>query len=267
MAQEDYYKTLNISKEATAKQIKVAFRELAFKYHPDRNEGNPKAAEEMKRINEAYAVLSNTEKRREYDSIRQQFGDSAHNRFRTNYSDQEIFRGSDINHIFEEMAKAFGVRGGDEIFKEFYGPEYQKFEFKRSGFFMKGLIFSGVLGKGKKQPDLFTAFKNINRFANLLSGKIGGNGKAINGSDMVDTIHLNPEEAKNGGPFPYLFKKKRKKLIVNIPAGIREGQRIRLSGMGEDGKNGGRSGDLHLRVKIEGSLVQKAFRLVGRLFK
>ncbi len=267
MAQEDYYKTLHIPKEADAKQIKEAFRKLAFKYHPDRNEGNPKAADEMKRINEAYAVLSNSEKRREYDSIRQQFGDSAHNRFRTNYSDQDIFRGSDINHIFEEMAKAFGVRGGDEIFKEFYGPEYQKFEFKRPGLFMKGFIFTGVWGKGKKQPDLFTAFRNINRFANLLADKIGGNSKPINGSDMDDTIHLSPEEAKSGGPFPYLFKKKKKKLVVKIPAGISEGQRIRLTGMGEEGKGGGRSGDLYLKVKIGRSLVQKTFRLVGQLFQ
>ena len=121
MTQKDYYQILSVNKNAASKEIKEAYRKLAFKYHPDRNKENGEAAEKMKIVNEAYAVLSSPEKRREYDALRQQFGSDAYSRFRNNYSQQDIFSGSDINHIFEEMAKAFGLRGSNEIFKEFYG--------------------------------------------------------------------------------------------------------------------------------------------------
>ena len=121
MSQRDYYQILGAEKNADSKRIKEAYREQAFRYHPDRNKENPEAAEKMKHVNEAYAVLSDPTKRRKYDTLRQQFGSSAYNQFRNNYSQQDIFSGSDINHIFEEMSKAFGFRGFDDIFKEFYG--------------------------------------------------------------------------------------------------------------------------------------------------
>ena len=140
MTQRDYYQTLGVDKNATTKQIKEAYRNLAFKYHPDRHKEDPEAAEKMKIVNEAYAVLSSPEKRREYDSMRQRFGSSAYSRFRNDYSEQDIFSGSDINHVFEEMAKAFGFRSFDDIFTEFYGKEYRRFEFKKPGFLPEGLF-------------------------------------------------------------------------------------------------------------------------------
>ncbi len=74
MAQQDYYQILGVDQLAEAKKIKEAYRELAFKYHPDRNEKNPDSAEMMKSVNEAYAVLSNVQKRRDYDTMRNRFG-------------------------------------------------------------------------------------------------------------------------------------------------------------------------------------------------
>ena len=127
----NYYQQLKVKPDATAHQIKEAYRRLAFEYHPDRNTDDPQAAEKMKAINEAYAVLSNPAKKSEYDSLRSRFGSSAYAQFRKNYSEQDIFSGSDVNHIFEEMAKAFGLRGSNEIFREFYGRGFQQFEFKR----------------------------------------------------------------------------------------------------------------------------------------
>jgi curved DNA-binding protein len=130
MDQKDYYKILGVSREATPKQIKEAYRNLAFQYHPDRNGGSAEAVERMKQINEAYAVLSDPAKRRQYDGFRQTYGDSAYNRFRDGYSEEDIFRGSDINQIFEELSRAFGFRGFEDVFKEAYGSGYRTFEFR-----------------------------------------------------------------------------------------------------------------------------------------
>ena len=83
MAQDDYYNVLEVDKQATEKQIKEAFRKLALKFRPDRNKDNPGAMEQMKKVNEAYAVLSNPAKRREYDTLKSQYGSSAYTRFET----------------------------------------------------------------------------------------------------------------------------------------------------------------------------------------
>jgi hypothetical protein len=84
-----------------------------------------------------------------------------------------------------------------------------------------------------------------------------------NGTDIRDVIHLTPEQARQGGPFAYFFRKKSKKLVVKIPPGVREGQRIRLAGMGEGGKGGGTSGDLYLEVKIKQPLFEKIKGMVS----
>ena len=88
-----------------------------------------------------------------------------------------------------------------------------------------------------------------------------------NGSDIYDVIRLTPVEAKEGGRCPYRFRKKPTKLLVNIPPGVREGQFIRLVGMGEDGKGGGKPGNLYLRVKIRRPLKQKLKALFSGLSK
>ena len=92
----DYYQVLGVPPDSESGKIKQAYRDLAFKYHPDRNTENPAAAEKMKQVNEAYAVLSDTRKRREYDALRQQYGSSARNQFRQQHSEKDIFSGSDI---------------------------------------------------------------------------------------------------------------------------------------------------------------------------
>ena len=122
MNQGDYYQILEVDRNVTPQTIKEAYRRLAFQYHPDRNRGNPSAVEKMKEINEAYAVLFDPRKRRDYDTLREQYGPYGYDRFKQSYSEQDIFRGSDINQIFEEMARAFGFRSFDEIFKESYSP-------------------------------------------------------------------------------------------------------------------------------------------------
>ena len=114
MSAKDYYRILGIEPTASVKEIKNAYRELAFKYHPDRNQDNPDAVNQMKAVNEAYAVLSDATKRREYDTIRTQFGSAAHDRFRRNYSEEDIFAGTDIFRVFEELTRLHGFRHYDD---------------------------------------------------------------------------------------------------------------------------------------------------------
>jgi len=257
----DYYQILGVDQNADPKTIKDAYRTLAFKYHPDRNPGQ---ADLMKRINEAYAVLSNPKKKQEYDAMRHQFGSSAYGRFRQSYSDEDIFRGSDLNAIFEEMAKAFGFRGGDEIFREFYGPMYRSFEFRRPGMFGRGFVFTGGGrgggGGGRKtseSPDSFPLFGNLGRVPRFVLKKLLGNALPEIGKDLHDTIKLSPEQARSGDSINYTVRRLSKELVVKIPPGIRDGQRIRLSGMGEPGKGGAPSGDLYLKVQLKKSLMDR----------
>jgi len=268
MTQKDYYQILSVDKNATPKEIKEAYRKLAFTYHPDRNKENPGSAEKMKVVNEAYAVLSSPEKRREYDALRQQFGSDAYSRFRNNYSQQDIFSGSDINHVFEEMAKAFGFRSFDDIFTEFYGKEYRRFEFKRPGMFARGFIFTGPLRRGKYDQSQFSSLAGkMGKLSRYLIEKVSGVELPENGADINDVIRLSPIQAQEGGPYAYFLKKRSKKLVVKIPPGVRDGQKIRLSGMGEDGKGGGTPGNLYLKVQIKKSLIQRIKKTISDLSK
>ncbi|MFA7536878.1 MAG: DnaJ C-terminal domain-containing protein [Desulfuromonadales bacterium] len=106
---KDYYGTLGVQKDASADEIKKAYRKLALKHHPDKNPGDKKAEEKFKEITEAYAVLSDPEKRKQYD----QFGDSG---FHQRYSQEDIYRDFDVGDIFRE----FGF-GTDDIFSHLFG--------------------------------------------------------------------------------------------------------------------------------------------------
>jgi len=265
MRQQDYYEILGVRENAGAKQIKDAYRKLAFEYHPDRNKGNPQASERMKAVNEAYAVLSDPSKRRQYNALRQHYGDSAHGQFRQQYSEQDIFRGSDINEIFEQMAKAFGFRSHQDIFREFYGPAYRHFEFRRPGFFATGFFFFGPLKWRKHSHRQFPQHGHLGKLSRFFLEKISGVQLPEDGSDIHDVIYLNPEQAQDGGPYAYVLQEKSKKLVVKIPPRVRDGQLIRLAGMGKDGKGGANPGDLYLKVRIKKPLLQRVKKFVSDL--
>jgi len=267
MEQKDYYQILGVPQNADSQEIKEAFRQLAFKFHPDRNKENPAAADKMKTVNEAYAVLSDPAKRREYDSLQQKFGASAYSHFRKTYSDQDIFNGSDIQHVFEEVAKTFGFRGFNEIFKEYYGQGYQRFEYKKPGIFAKGFVFGGHRGTGNQNQAPRLLRGNWGKISRHLFKKLSGLELPEDGKDILDTIRLSPEQALRGGPYAYFHRQKSKKLVVKIPPGIHAGQRIRLVGMGQEGKGGGSSGDLHLKVQIRKHRLDSIKNNITKLFK
>lgn len=269
MSQKDYYKILGVDADASQQQIKDVYRRMALKYHPDRNRDNPAVAETMKEINEAYAVLSDPKKRSEYDYLRQQYGDFAYDQFRQGYSEQDIFRGSDINQIFEELARAFGLSGFDAIFREFYGTEYRSFEFHRPGFFGKGFVYFSPLGRRPSQAQGHGSGEGQLGLPSIpLSGILGKAAKYLlkriwavewpeRGKDLHDVITIDPMQARMGAEVRYFNKGRSKDLLVKIPPGTGDGQRIRLRGMGADGKGGEESGDLYLRVRVKETLIQK----------
>ncbi len=266
MNQKDYYEILGVEKGASAEKIKEAYRKLAFQYHPDRNRENPSAVEKMKQVNEAYAVLSDSKKRKDYDTFHEQYGSYGYDRFKQNYSEHDIFRGSDINQIFEEMARSFGFRGFEEVFRESYGQGYRSFEFRRPGIFGRGFIFFGPGPRRRERHEIPVSPEILpgvpGKFIRYLLKKMLGTKEPLRGKDLEDTLYLKPRQAFEGTKGKYVHRKRSKELIVTIPPGMRDGQKIRLKGMGEPGKDGGEPGDLYLKVKIKKPLLEKVRELL-----
>jgi len=260
--QKDYYVVLGVPKDADKQLIKDAYRKMAFQYHPDRNKGDAASAEKMKEINEAYAVLSDDSKRARYDTFHQQYGPGAYDHFRHDYSEQDIFRGSDIGQIFEEMAKTFGFRGFEDVFREAYGHTYQTREFRGPNIFGRVIVFGphkktdglgahednkpSVLGKALGKVAQYAVKKIISRISGV--------------QDVVyDTIAIDENEALHGAKIVYLDQKRSRQLNITIPPGVREGQVIRLKGI-DDSKDP--RGDLYLKVEIRKSLFNKVKELL-----
>jgi curved DNA-binding protein len=196
---KDYYAALGLEKTASADQIKKAYRKLAMKFHPDKNPDDKKAEERFKEITEAYAVLSDAEKKQQYD----QYGDAA---FHQRFSQEDILRNADLGDIFRE----FGF-GGDDIFSQIFG--------NRGG-------HQGCGGHQRPRPRKGQDY--------LMQITIPFRQAVLGGERRVDLD-------RNG---------QNEQLQVRIPAGIEPGQKLRISGKGGDGQNGGPSGDLMLEVNI-----------------
>jgi DnaJ-class molecular chaperone len=265
---KNYYDILGVPVDASDEDIRKAFRKLAFKYHPDKNIGQEKAAEEkFKDINEAYGVLSDAVKRRHYDDIRNNpftgMGSSSNQGFQ--YSQEDIFRETFSNReTMEELGRMF-AQGGLR-----FDPEF----LNRIFFNANNVTFRAFYADSKNhvyenytQPfDAQTKVINsdykpnfIERFLSKVATKIGGyaikkifgikieQGPVLN---LKQDLKLTEQETKDGGEKQVIYRmdKITKKLMVKIPAGIKEGTSIRLKGMGR--KNGEKQGDLLLRVVI-----------------
>jgi DnaJ-class molecular chaperone len=273
MDSKDYYKTLDVSEGATPAEIKKAYRNLAFRYHPDKNPGNQ---ELMKEINEAYAVLSSPEKRREYDLMRQSFGAFARDRFRQTHTDQDIFRNSDINQIFEELSRIFGFSKPEDIFSRdaFYGHNYREFKFRGPGVSGGGFFFFGPLGNayrsgagpaGKGALSSRLMLKGLGIFQKMAAKRLGIV-LPEKGRDFNASLTVTPDEAAAGGKVKYTVYQggKPREILITVPSGIREGQKIKLRGLGEEGKNGGEAGDLFLKVRISRPFFERVKEILRR---
>jgi DnaJ-class molecular chaperone len=250
---KDYYSILGVSEKASREEIRRAFRKLAMKYHPDKNIGNEQWAEEkFKEINEAYAVLGDEAKRREYDMMKQagfagygpQYTGSGY------YSQEQVFADAFNNpYLFQELARMFQEAGlrFDEGFVNnmFFGG--RGFVFTFSGQPSERDRYKSAAKY--KPPLLLRLVDKIMRF--VLKRILGVQELSwqSKGEDLYRQIYLTPEEAASGVDKKIKYKRgrERKKLIIKVPPRVTQSTKIRLRGMGMTGKP---PGDLFVIVKI-----------------
>jgi curved DNA-binding protein len=225
---KDYYETLKVKKDAPQEEIQKAYRKLARKYHPDVNK-SPDAERKFKEIGEAYEVLKDPDKRQKYD----QYGAAWKQAQQTGGGVPPGWQGFDFGD--------FGGRGGGAG-----GPGGFEFRFDDLGGAGGGEGFSSFF-------EMLFGSAGARARANPFGG--AGAGPSLRqGADAEATISLNLEEAIRGGPHQFGFVHpstgERQNVSVKIPPGVRSGQRIRLSGRGLKGADGGEPGDLYLRVEV-----------------
>ena len=270
---KDYYRILGVSDNAGQEVIKKAFRKLAFKHHPDTNPGNEKQAEErFKEINEAYGVLGDESKRRQYDFSRK-VGvgyDGEYKGFQ--YSQQDIFRDTFANQAtFDELSRMFSQAGlrfdQDFLNQVFFGDSGIIFQFftSPSGTSTRAYKFGGGATHQQHYPDTkISTYKPrlLERLLSRITAKIGSyvlrklfgaQNQTLTKAklDLYTELEISSTEAASGGerPVPYKRGNKTKKLIVKIPAETKPGTKIRLTGMGITDND--KSGDLYLHIKIK----------------
>ena len=259
MNKRDYYEVLGVSKTATDAEIKSAFRKLAKKYHPDVSK-EENAAEKFKEAQEAYAVLSDPDKRKKYD----QFGHSA---FQNNGSGAGGFQGfdgfdfGDMGDIFDDILGGFGFSSNSR--RSANGP--------RKGndvLYRMTISFDEAVHGCEKDIDLDTVDNCPNCHGEggfnsktcpecRGSGTITSEQRTMFGSFLSKTTC--PECHGTGNIFEKKCPdcngkgkiRKNKTITVTVPAGIDSGNRLRLTGKGEAGENGGRNGDLYLEFTVK----------------
>jgi DnaJ-class molecular chaperone len=264
---KDYYKILGVPEEASDDDIRKAFRKLAFQYHPDKNPGHEKEAEEkFKDINEAYGVLSDRAKRQQFDAFSKgQFAGTAYRSpyqgFR--YSQADIFRDTfsnratmdDLNRMFSQA----GLRFDQEFLNRVFGSGNFAFRVYYGGPNMRTSTNNRVNSQvdDARSPDAYKpglVERGLAKLSGFVLRKLLGvqvNPSQTNLNQYLELV-ISQAEARSGGEKAVSYKSdnKTKKLMVKIPSGITDGMQIRLKGMGK--KNGKQTGDLYLRVKLAG---------------
>lgn len=302
MKYKDYYETLGVKKEADEKEIKQAYRKLAKKYHPDLNQGDEKAAEKLKEINEAYEVLSDKEKRQKYD----QFG-----------SDYQFSGGADFDpsqYGYDGNTYTYSYSGGNfsDFFNMIFGRDDMGGSTSSRGGFNIGDLFSGG-GGSRRQPSrpsydiefnlsleeaqkggektLRLSFNGENKdvkvkwpkgITNGKKIKIKGDNYGINGdilakvkiitndiivgNDITKVVEVYPWEAYLGTQV--IVKTLSGSVRVNIPEKIQSGKKVKVKNKGfTDMKNN--TGDLYIQVKIVNpkELTEEQLELYEKLNK
>ncbi|HNQ24793.1 MAG TPA: J domain-containing protein [Phycisphaerae bacterium] len=220
MPQRDFYEVLGLAKTASPEEIKRAYRSLAKKYHPDRNPNDPSAERSFKEVQEAYSVLGNTEKRAQYD----QFGRVGVGEWTTEPTGERMYTWGGGTRIsmedLEDLFSMFGTAGGG-------GGE------RSSGFFDQffGASPGGAGTRTRRRPAAQPA----------------------RGADRETPVEVSFEQAVRGATVAVRLKRtggRTETVDVRIPPGVEDGQRIRLRGQGQAGRDGGPPGNLILVISV-----------------
>lgn len=217
MAFIDYYKVLGVDKNASQEDIKKAYRKLARKYHPDLNPNDKEAHRTFQQINEANEVLSDPEKRKKYD----QYGE--------NWKHAEEFEKARQT----QGQSAYGGEGFGGFGGQSFGGEGFTGEFNEEGF---SDFFESLFGRGGGRRNRTSSVK-------------------FKGQDYNAELHLSLRDAYT--THPQTLTVNGKNVRITIPAGVENGQKIKLKGYGGEGINGGPNGDLYITFVVEDDPVFK----------
>ena len=227
MAFIDYYKVLGVDKSASQDDIKKAFRKLARKYHPDLNPNDPTAKEKFQAINEANEVLSDPEKRKKYD----EYGE--HWKHADEFEAQKQ----------AQQAGGFGGFGGFGTGQGFHTDGNGTYWYSSDGQEFTGHGADGF-------SDFFEEL-----FGHRAGGHRGGSRGGFRGQDYQSELHLSLRDAAQ--THKEVLNINGKQVRITIPAGVADGQVIKLKGYGAEGMNGGPAGDLYITFVIEKDPVFK----------
>ena len=255
MAKRDYYEVLGVNKSASPDQIKTAYRKLAVKFHPDKNKNDKAAEEKFKEASEAYHVLSNSERKQNYDN----FGHAA---FENGGGGKSGFGNFDFSGSFSDIFEDFfgeGFGGG--------GRRARRSNNRGSDLRYDLSISLEEAYTGKKQDIKFSTSDKCNTCSGSGSkpghdagscSMCGGHGQVRSSQGFFTVQQTCPQCSGSGEEITNPCtscngqgkKQASKRLSVTIPKGVDDGTRIRLSGKGEAGSRGGSNGDLYLFINV-----------------
>jgi|TARA_B100002051_G_scaffold194557_1_gene184532 molecular chaperone DnaJ len=255
MAKRDYYDVLGVSKDASADQIKTAYRKLAVKYHPDKNKNDKTAEDKFKEASEAYHVLSNSERKQNYDN----FGHAA---FENGGGGRGGFGNFDFSSSFSDIFEDFFGEG-------FGGGRRSRRSNNRGSDLRYDLSISlEEAYTGKKQDIKFSTSERCDTCSGSGSkpghdagscSMCGGHGQVRSSQGFFTVQQTCPQCAGSGEMITHPCsscngqgkKQASKRISVTIPKGVDDGTRIRLAGKGEAGSRGASNGDLYLFINVD----------------